>query len=607
MTTSKPLFLIALLLPGFIANADEELKNYEVDPGSVARRAEIRSASGMVVIEGTGPHFEASRKMQAAGKKFLGTDINGDRFSDSVIGSPRFDANTLQNIPVADSGVVHVILGVAKGPTGKKHQTLLYTDFGSDPGPGTSFGADTAICDIDNDGFAEVIVGSPGATFGSNPAAGAISVYKGSRNGVTPLRQIFGDAPNLFRGGAITCGDFNGDGNYDVAVADVGAAVKGKANAGEINIFNGPDLTPGGTWNLSKLKGSPKAQSLFGRALESGDINHDGFDDVFAGSPNGLDSKGFVNIIYGSPNGLSASGNQLVKLSNGVNGNFFGWSASFSHLNNDEFADVTLGSPGLNQNTGGSFHLYGSEKGLTSTGALLFVSPDAKAGDKCGFAQDSIGQPGNFLFAFGCPGADGSKGAVDLLSVRGITTNGLQAADTVEWLRWRLGDGHPDAEFGKSVALLQNDSGKIFLEASSPFFDENGVEQSGKTITARIRFNGPYPFYSSVWELNLNKLEGTIQAGAAFGDNLQSCNDVLRGDRYCRYTVTFTACPLAIPLGANACAGLCNPPCTDYGNNLIPVYAQGVNGTCNVKLKRVFSYCTGCATGTGIVISPAAD
>lgn len=600
MKARNAVTLCSLFLIGIFVNANEEER--------AGRRSQVQSATDMVIVEGTGPHFEPLRRVEAAGKKFLGTDINGDRFSDSIIGSPKFDALNLQNIPVPDSGLVHLIYGTRKGPTGKKDEILLYKDFGVDPTPGTSFGADTAICDIDNDGFAEVIVGSPGATFGSNPAAGAISIYKGSKNGVTPHRQIFGDAPNLFRGGAVTCGDYNADGFFDVAVADIGATVKGKTNAGEINIFNGPDLTPGGTWNLSKLKGSPKPQSLFGRALESGDINHDGFDDVFAGSPSGMDSKGFANIIYGSPNGLTASGNQLVKLGNGTQGDFFAFSATMTFSNNDDFADVTLGAPGLNQNTGGAFHLYGTDKGLTSTGSLLFVNPDAETGDKCGFAQDSMGLGDEFIFAFGCPGANGSTGAVDLLFARGIAATGLRAAEMVEWLRFTDGTGHPDAEFGKSASLLQNDSGKIFVEVGSPRYDQNGVDQSGKTVTGTI--NWPLagnPTISRVRALDLDGLLTGIQAGAGYGDDLQSCNNFMRGDRYCRYEVTETKCPLQIPLAANVCGPCPTIRCPDYGNDLIPVYAQGVTGTCNVKLKPITRFCTTCPVGTGIVISPKAN
>jgi hypothetical protein len=100
-----------------------------------------------------------------------------------------------------------------------------------------------------------------------------------------------------------------------------------------------------------------------------------------------------VHVLYGSAAGLTAAGSQLwSQASPGVAGepegaDFFGLALAAGDFNGDARAELAVGAPGENVNTGVVHVLLGSAAGVTATGSQLWsqdspgVAGTAEQGD----------------------------------------------------------------------------------------------------------------------------------------------------------------------------------------------------------------------------------
>lgn len=131
--------------------------------------------------------------------------------------------------------------------------------------------------DLDSDGREDFWVGSPfDPTAGVQ--AGAVRAISG-RDGTT-LRATFGSAALDHFGWALAnVGDLDLDGQAEVAVGAPDADFHG-SSAGEIRILRGSDAS------LLRVIHGVRAGAQLGYALSAaGDLDGDGFDDLFAGAP----------------------------------------------------------------------------------------------------------------------------------------------------------------------------------------------------------------------------------------------------------------------------------------------------------------------------------
>jgi hypothetical protein len=141
------------------------------------------------------------------------------------------------------------------------------------------------------------------------------------------------------------------DGLSDVIVASPSAGVNhvftGGANMGRVLNVNTHDL----------LSSRPAISYDFsGRSVSNaGDVNGDGYDDLIIGVPYAArcyvlfgNRRGFLNMTEG----FTMFGAQSSDLT--------GWSVSGAgDVNNDTFADLIIGAPGTNSETGTVYVLYG--------------------------------------------------------------------------------------------------------------------------------------------------------------------------------------------------------------------------------------------------------
>ena len=234
-------------------------------------------------------------------------------------------------------------------------------------------------------------------------------------------------------GGSPGAGDFNGDGQPDVAVASVkwGADQRGK-----VYVLSGP--VPSLSAPLFSVTGS--AGDSLGDELRGGfDFNRDGFDDIMMSSPyndEGAADGGKIQVL-GGPDGrvlFSRAGTDA--------GRSLGISAGLGDIDADGFLDVIAGS--FYSSGAGRVTVY---SGLT--GGVILTKTSPQSGDRFGGVVSSAGDfngDGFGDFAVAAPGSGrtylyaGPSGT--LLTVKN------DAAEAMAFVRDVNGDGFSDLAVG---------------------------------------------------------------------------------------------------------------------------------------------------------------
>ncbi|WP_405798217.1 FG-GAP-like repeat-containing protein [Streptomyces sp. NBC_01506] len=362
-------------------------------------------------------------------------DFNRDGINDLVAGLPR---------AASSDGSVTILPGTTDGPGSAARKTL---NQGSPGVPGNSeagdlFGSANAWGDVNGDGYADLIVGSPGenGTTGQTDT-GTVAVLNGP--GLNSGKGYWTDAATRTAGeklgATVTSGDFNADGNADILSVAPGKpgrwwAWDGKSGAAKSGYLNSTAYTaatsyasavsgdfnkdgyadaainfrdPGGVGRLLWLKGSATGlqragvlDARGGRSLAAGDLNGDGYTDLAVGQPSTTESGhtlkgGAVTAVFGSSTGLTSTGRKSFGQDTtgvpdtGETGDDMGASVSVGDVNLDGYDDILTGLPGeditrsavARTNAGQVILLRGSSTGPTATGSAAYH-------------QDTTGVPG---------------------------------------------------------------------------------------------------------------------------------------------------------------------------------------------------------------------
>jgi hypothetical protein len=442
-------------------------------------------------------------------------DVNGDGFSDVIVGAPGYDAGS------PDEGAAFVFLGSGAG----LETTASWIGLGNQTNSYYGGSVSTAG-DVNGDGFDDVIVG--GLEFNQIQFdAGAAWVYLGSDTGVVdaPHRTYFAPEPNEkghFGSCVSTAGDVNGDGYADVAIG--APRQDGSSNQeGAVYVYHGSSTgLPATAPNWSRFGGQGAAH--FGSSVASaGDVNADGYGDLIVGEPdydNGQAEShdGQAYVFLGGAAGLAASpvwtvvGDQeLASLGERV--------AGAGDVNGDGFADVLVSAPfydGAITDEGRVWLYLGGALGPATSAQAFFDGGqfDALFGFGLGTLGDLNGD-GYADFAIGTPYYDDDSDLEGIVRVY----EGNASANWFLYFPWTRYGTQAFAELGASVMTAGDVNGDGYgdMILGVPLFDA-GQTDEGRAL---IYYGSPSrSLLTASWEI-----EGSTPS-ANMGRALASAGDV---------------------------------------------------------------------------------
>jgi hypothetical protein len=312
-------------------------------------------------------------------------DVNGDGYSDVIIGASSFDDGAN-----ADEGRAYIYHGSATGLPASPNS--IRDDANQ---AGATFALSVAGAgDVNGDGYSDVIVGAPYYNDGANADEGRAFIYYGSVTGIAAAPNSTpddADKANVFFGYSVAgAGDVNGDGYGDVIIGcpkyEVGAA----DNEGRVWVYHGSATGIPATPTYVRSVPNPEMlvdADMFGNSVASaGDVNGDGYSDIIAGGYKHTKTAG-INvfegasyIFYGSPSGLPVFPNSKQADANQANAAFGTSVAGAGDINGDGYSDVISGADlyddGANTNEGRAFLYNGNEFATNKRNNLRLYNTD---------------------------------------------------------------------------------------------------------------------------------------------------------------------------------------------------------------------------------------
>jgi hypothetical protein len=475
------------------------------------------SATGLNAVAGW--TAEGNQSDAKFGHSSAGVDINGDGYSDLLVGAYRYDNGQ------ANEGRAFIYLGASDGLS-------TVTNWSAESNQNNAeYGVEAGTAgDVNGDGYADLIVGAHKYDNGQTDE-GAAFVFYGSPSGLSGAANWFVDSNQAgawFGHSVTTAGDVNGDGYSDVIIGSP-RYTNGQAEEGRAFVYygsaSGLSMTP--AWFAESNQATA---SLGGAVSTAGDVNGDGYADVLVGAnsyDNGQIDEGTAYVYHGSPSGLSATPNWTGE-SNQASADFGFKLSGAGDVNGDGFSDIIVGARFYDNgqvDEGAAFVYHGSSTGLSltpnwlgdSNQASALLGPVTGAGDVNGdgFSDVVVGAYWYNGGQFQEGRAFGYYGSAAGLS---LTPN------------WTVESNQSDAFFGIDVGSAGDVNGDGYADALVGAFEyDNGTVDEG----AAFLYLGSASGLSST----SNWMTDGNNGGSRYGGSVNTAGDI-NGDGYADPVVT---------------------------------------------------------------------
>ena len=345
----------------------------------------------------------------AMGISVASGDINGDGYDDIIIGAPKANPGGRTY-----AGETYVIFGSSNPPstvdlsTQSADITILGDRISDQP---DWSGCSVASGDVNGDGLDDVIIGArqkgpflvPGTEvgrtyviFGFN-VPWAVTIDLSTQ---TADITIYGEDALDFFGAAVTSGDVSGDGYDDIIIGAFFADTPGGTDAGKTYVIYGSS-SPDSEIDLSTESADitvcgAATEDYSGMTVASGDVNGDGYDDVFISAPQadpgGRTEAGETYIIFGFSTpwpitiDLSTQSADITVCGDAAE-DFSGYGLASGDVNGDGYADIIIGAygadPGGRSNAGKTYVI------LSTSLPSATIDLSTQSADICIYGDDA--------------------------------------------------------------------------------------------------------------------------------------------------------------------------------------------------------------------------
>jgi hypothetical protein len=224
-------------------------------------------------------------------------DFDGDGNDDLAVGAPGESPGNVFTYRVEGSEGLRYWTTIAPSSTGDDEDDR--------------FGSAFASGDFDGDGRDDLAVGAPGVS------PGTVFTYRGNdTEGLLPWTDLSPPSVGVDQddrfGFALAAGDFDGDGNDDLAAGAPGATSGDGNRSGLVYTYRGSRDEGLQSWSDTGQSwlGVDEEDDRFGFALVAGDFDGDGNDDMAVGapgeSPGEGEQSGYVFTFRGVDGALMA-------------------------------------------------------------------------------------------------------------------------------------------------------------------------------------------------------------------------------------------------------------------------------------------------------------
>lgn len=384
-------------------------------------------------------------------------DVNGDGFSDVIVGAPFWNVS-----PIQTQGRVYIYFG---GTDADNIPDIVLDRANFGP---AFFGLSVACAgDVDADGYSDILIGAPLATNeGGVTPTGRAFIYKFSATGLNIANMRFDDGYTSILGWCVSeAGDLNGDGFDDFVV---GAPYYTEYQfEGRAYVFFGGNVVNSNP-DLILYQGFPN--EFFGTSVAAaGDINGDGYDDLLVGAPTSNYAAINGGSVYIYLGGAAMDNYPDREIHGIVNYLYLGHDVSGAgDLNSDGFDDFMISATGYDSFRG-AVYIHKGSPGITISDDLIlygeatqdeFGSSISNAADLNGDGYDDI-----------IVGAEYNNGNGSSY----IYYGGIEMDDIADLLM----NGEADEDgFGNSVGTAGdiNNDGFSDVIVGAPFNDDGGTD-----------------------------------------------------------------------------------------------------------------------------------
>ncbi len=302
-------------------------------------------------------------------------DINGDGYDELIVGAPAFDPG----------GRVYIIYGRDSLPEEiylASFQDSITRIIDPDWYQATGKGMDCE--DIDDDGYDDLLIGSPGEASGYNQGTARLLFGAPSypdtiwlSDEAISMKVIHGEYPSGHLGNRVAIGNIDGCNYKDLILGSYSADPLGCDACGEVYVIYGSGTLPDTIHvnstdvQMTRIIGMGTGQ-WYGVAMTCGDVTGDNYDDIIIGSePDEYieTDRGKVTVVYGAyhlPDTIFVETDSSISVFIAEErSDYFGRSLRIGDLNADDVSDLLIGAyfadPPGRSDAGKAFLFYGIE------------------------------------------------------------------------------------------------------------------------------------------------------------------------------------------------------------------------------------------------------